>query len=387
FGVGLGLYQYVYPRYALPVEGQIARYGKVAQTAHSEYLQMGVELGVAGIGIFCWGVFLVARDAVSVLRRRLRRWQRGVAVGVSGSAAGILIHAAVDSNLHEPALAIVLTLCVGILIALQRLSGRSPDSVRVVPVRSRLVWGICGTLVIGLLAVGVGRLGMAWMAFEAGSQQATRQNYSQAIGSYRVAIVLDSGKALYHSSMAAAHFQVFQRKRDWAAAQTAVSELQSAIALNPLDGRLRGLLGDLYAMFARTIASSAAFSETAREQQRVWLRSARLAYERAAELEPFAVSSQLELARVYLALGEREEALARAQRAIEIEPNYLPGREWLAKVYLQSQQFAAANREYHEILDRQRRYGMWVKDPTEESFLKADVAALAAALEEARART
>jgi O-antigen ligase len=46
FGLGLGLYQYAYPHYAFPVEGQIARYGRVAQTPHNEYLQMGVELGV-----------------------------------------------------------------------------------------------------------------------------------------------------------------------------------------------------------------------------------------------------------------------------------------------------------------------------------------------------
>ncbi len=386
-GVGLGLYQYVYPRYALPIEGQITRYGKVAQTAHSEYLQMGVELGVAGIGIFSWGVFLVAREAVSVLRQRLRRWQRGVAVGVSGSAAGILAHAAADSNLHEPALAIVLTLCVGILIAVRRLSGHSRDAVCIVPVRSRLLWGSCGVLVIGLLAVGVSRLGMAWMAFEAGSEASARQDYNRAIGNYQVALVLDPGKALYHSAMAAAHFQIFQRTREGAAAQAALTELQSAIVLNPLDGRLPGLLGHLYVTFSQAITPSVDSPETARERQRAWLRSARAAYERATELEPFAASSQFELARVYLALGERELAQARVRRAIDIEPNYLPGREWLARLYLQSQQFAAANREYHEILDRQRRYAKWIKDSTEESFLKADAASLAAALEEARART
>jgi hypothetical protein len=56
FGIGIGLYQYTYPQYAFPIEGEIARYGKVAFTPHNEYLQMGVELGVAGMAIFLWGM-------------------------------------------------------------------------------------------------------------------------------------------------------------------------------------------------------------------------------------------------------------------------------------------------------------------------------------------
>ena len=46
FGIGLGLYQYTYPLYAFPVEGEITRYGKVAHTPHNDYLQIGVEMGV-----------------------------------------------------------------------------------------------------------------------------------------------------------------------------------------------------------------------------------------------------------------------------------------------------------------------------------------------------
>jgi tetratricopeptide (TPR) repeat protein len=389
-GIGLGLSQYMVPRYMFPVEGQIARYGKVAQTPHNEYLQMGVELGVTSVLVFGWGLVLLVREAAGVLRQRLRRWQRGVAVGVSGAMAAILVHAAVDSNLHEPALAILLTLCAGLVLSARRLTGRVTEPPRVVCLpthRSRLLCAVLGVLVVGLLAVHVVRLGLAWTVHESGSRAATRLDFPRAITDYRTAIALDPGKALYHSSLAAGYFQVFERTRDGSAAQASLDELRAAIALNPLDGRLLGLLGHVYASLASAPTAPGVQSGVQGTQQTVWLRGAVSAYERAVALEPYAPFYRLELGRLSLALGERETAEAHVRRVIELEPNFLPGREWLARLYLQSERVDEAGREYREILERQRRYADWSKSDFEERFMTADVTALAAELKRARPRT
>ncbi|TLY39815.1 MAG: tetratricopeptide repeat protein [Nitrospirae bacterium] len=343
-GIGLGLYQYMVPRYMFPVEGQIARYGKVAQTPHNEYLQMGVELGAASVLIFGWGLVLMVREATGVLRQRLRRWQRGVVLGVSGAMAAILVHAAVDSNLHEPAIAILLTLCAGLVLSARRLTGRVAEPPRVVCLpthRSRLLCAGLGLLVVGLLAVHVVRLGLAWMVHESGSRTAAR---------------------LYFP-------------------------LRAAIALNPLDGRLLGLLGHVYASLASATTAPGVQSGVQGAQRMVWLRGAVSAYERAVALEPFAPFYRLELGRLSLALGDRETAEAHVRRAIELEPNFLPGREWLARLYLQSERIDEAGREYREILERQQRYADWNKNDFEERFMTADVTALAAELKRATPRT
>ena len=390
FGIGLGLYQYMVPRYMFPVEGQIARYGRVAQTPHNEYLQMGVELGVASVLIFGWGLVLMVREARAALRQRLRRWQRGVVLGVSGAMAGILVHAAVDSNLHEPALAIVLTLCAGLVLSARRLTGRviEPSGfVSLGPPRSRLLWAWLGVLVVGMLAVHVVRLGLAWTVHESGSRAAGRQDFPKAITDYRTAIALDPGRALYHSSLAAVYFQVFEQTRDGAAVQTSLDELRAAIALNPLDSRLLGLLGHVYASLASSMTIRGNQSGAQETQRMVWLRAAVSAYERAVALEPFAPFYRLELGRLSLALGDHETAEAHVRRVIELEPNFLPGREWLARLYLQSERVDEAGREYREILERQRRYADWNKSDFEERFMKADVTALAAELKRARPRT
>lgn len=391
WGVGLGLYQYVYPRYAFPVEGQIARYGKIAQTPHSEFVQMGVELGVASIPIFCWGIIRVAREAAALLRQRLWRWQRGMVVGMSAALASVLAHAAVDSNLHEPAIAIGLTLCVGSILAARRMSGCPPEPARVIAIPSRgsrLVWAGGGLLVAAGLAVGAVKLGVAWLAYDMGSTALAHKAYDRAMVEYRRAITLDPGKALYHSAMAAAQFQSFEATGDRAMALAAVSELEIALALNPLDGRLSGLLGHVYTRLASVAASRPPGSATAEQAQRVaWRRAALSAYERAIRLEPFNPFHRLDVARLYVALGHPEDAEASVHQAVEIEPNFLPGREWLARRYLQSARLEAATREYHEILERQQRYAGWDKSAFEARLLTADTAGLAAALEGGRPRT
>jgi tetratricopeptide (TPR) repeat protein len=95
----------------------------------------------------------------------------------------------------------------------------------------------------------------------------------------------------------------------------------------------------------------------------------------------------LDIARLYQALGYPDEAEASVHKAVEIEPNFLPGREWLAKRYLQSARIELATREYREILERQQRYAGWDKSAFEARLLAADAAGLAAALESGKPRT
>ncbi|MBK9113856.1 MAG: O-antigen ligase family protein [Nitrospira sp.] len=118
FGIGLGLYQYTYPLYAFPIDGEISRFGKVAQTPHNDYLQMGVEMGPGAILVFGIGVVLLIRELRQVLQSRLRRWQRSLIVGTGGGVMALLAHAAFDFEFarvgpRDPAGALWRNDCVG----------------------------------------------------------------------------------------------------------------------------------------------------------------------------------------------------------------------------------------------------------------------------------
>ena len=370
-GIGIGLYQYTYPRYAFPTEEEIVRYGKIAYTPHNEYLQMGIELGVVGLGIFLWGLVLVARDALWLLRQRLTRRQRALAVGMCGAIVVILTQAAVDSNLHEPALAILLTLCVGVVILGRTLCRKDVQPRWTIAIQHPVLWATMGIVVIGLLTINVIRLGLAYQTYEAGTHLVKEQEVEQAIGSFQRAILLDPGKSLYHHSLAAAYFQLYRRSHDQVMVQASIGELRTAIALNPLDGRLQGLLGFVSA----SQASSLRRTELKDEDRRL-IGQAVEAYERAAELEPFAYSHRLELGRLMLVLGQRDAAEQHLKKVVELEPNYLPAREALTRLYAESGRSEAAQHEFQEIVTRQQQLQARPLNQLEESFLRVDLSRL-----------
>jgi O-antigen ligase len=377
-GIGLGLYQYTSPQYAFPVDGEITRYGKVAQTAHNEYLQIGVEMGPLGILVFGLGIFLTGRATVRLLQRRLSRRQRRLVIGLTGGNLALLVHAACDSNLREPAIAILLVLSVGLTLAAARLSGGATNSVHVIPVRSRIAWGAGTAAVILLVAVEAIRLGVAWMLFESGSRRAVEGHTALAIERLQTAVALDPGKTLYHHGLGSMYAKQFETTGDPEIFLKARAEFQEAMQINPLDARLPALLGQLY------IASTGnKKNPSPLAQQRIQhLRAALQAYEQAATLAPFAATYRYEQARLSWLLGERLDAVRRAKDVEMLEPNFLPARALLAKLFLDEGQVNEAMNELQEIHARQERYKEWRKNGLEQRFLNVDVTSLRAAVEE-----
>jgi len=375
-GVGLGLYQYVYPRHAVSIDSELFRYGKTAQNAHNEYLQIGVELGVAGIGVFSWGIVLLGREAIALLRQRLSRRQRALSLGAGAGMVVILTQAAIDSNLREPAIAILLACCAGMVIfgrSLDKNGGRAEH--RAVTVQAPRLWASLGVLVIVAVGIHVLRIGFAYQFHEAGADLVKQRKLEQAIDSFQQAIRLDSNKALYHNSLAGTYFQIYRLTHDARMVQASLDELRAAIALNPLDGRLRNLLGHVLVSEAANDPLKAGVVHRDR-----LMGQAATAYAQAAELEPFVYGHHMELAKTMLWLGRRSEAEEHLKRVIELEPNFLPARETLARLCVESGRKGTAEEEYKEIVARQRQFEARVINQVEQEFLRVDAAALEALL-------
>jgi tetratricopeptide (TPR) repeat protein len=169
---------------------------------------------------------------------------------------------------------------------------------------------------------------------------------------------------------------MFQQTGDQREMSVVVNELKKSIALNPLSAKPFKFLGDVYGVMAVGSGGS--------EQQQSWLRLASAAYEQTVECEPFNPFHRLELGRLYLALAEGGTAERSVREAVDMEPNFLPGRIWLARWYLKTGRIDLAKQEYEEILRRQRYYANWSIGAYERSFLDVDVRELAALLERPR---
>ena len=378
FGIGLGLYQYTYPRYAFPVEGEIARYGKVAQTPHNDYLQLGVEMGIGAVIVVAVGVFMMGRELRRVLQERLSRRQRSLILGVGGGGLALLAHAALDSSLRESALALLFVLCAGLIVAAGRLTIRGTDVMHVVAIRSRVAWGIGAACLVLVAGVEVTRLGVAWMAFDAASRRAMAGETAEAIQGLHTAIAWDSGKSLYHHGLGSVYARAFETTREQEPFRLAHAEFKTAIELNPLDSRLLGLLAQLYL----SAAQPPAVSTDSLEQRKEWLRAALRVYERALQLAPYSAPYRYEQARLHWMLGERAEAEQQAREAERLEPNFLPARALLARLWMDQGHVDDAKNELQEIQSRQARYQQWSKTSIEQAFLNVDVAPLRAALHE-----
>ncbi len=378
FGIGLGLYQYTYPRYAFPVEGEIARYGKVAQTPHNDYLQLGVEMGIGAVIVVAVGVFMMGRELRRVLQERLSRRQRSLILGVGGGGLALLAHAALDSSLRESALALLFVLCAGLIVAAGRLTIRGTDVMHVVAIRSRVAWGIGAACLVLVAGVEVTRLGVAWMAFDAASRRAMAGETAEAIQGLHTAIAWDSGKSLYHHGLGSVYARAFETTREQEPFRLAHAEFKTAIELNPLDSRLLGLLAQLYL----SAAQPPAVSTDSLEQRKEWLRAALRVYERALQLAPYSAPYRYEQARLHWMLGERAEAEQQAREAERLEPNFLPARAFLARLWMDQGHVDDAKNELQEIQSRQARYQQWSKTSIDQAFLNVDVAPLRAALHE-----
>jgi tetratricopeptide (TPR) repeat protein len=128
-GVGLGAYSDFYPRYQPTAIDPATVF---VNEAHSDLLQLAIELGLVGVALSLWAAWRVGRDllgahlfgrnACPVGREpdasvyRNERFSVGVAIGAISAVALLLAHSALDFPTRIPANAILAAACLGIAV-------------------------------------------------------------------------------------------------------------------------------------------------------------------------------------------------------------------------------------------------------------------------------
>jgi O-antigen ligase len=370
-GIGLGMYKYSSFQYRFPIESSIVRYVKRAESAHNEYLQMAVELGVGGLAIFLFGIGIWGREVKVALRSELEPWERGLVTGLTGAVLGILAHSMVDSVFHEPALVILLIVCGGFVFALQSI--KKPDSAQQNvpffshPVRVALV--LLGGVVLAVLII---QPAAGWYAHERGQAEAQVGRQDLALDWFRRASLIDPGTTGYHDASARTLVQLFHQSGDPQRLVKAVEEEEQAIYLNPLDGRFPYRLGTIYGLLAEQSFS--------KDQRDLLLNQAAQAYDQAIHADPYSPLSYMALANIRLSQGRVEEAKLWLQRAVGTEPNYLPARTLLAELSLKAGEHEAAQSEFDAIVAVKRKYEREILSDIERQFINVDLSPLGRAL-------
>jgi tetratricopeptide (TPR) repeat protein len=372
FGIGVGMFKQGSFQERFPIEGDVVRYRKRPESAHNEYLQIGVELGIVGLVLFLWGVGLWAAEVRQLLREPADASDSGLVIGLASAALVLLLHAAVDSSFHEPSLVILLVILGGLIHNLytQERSGamiwhRLAFSYH--PMRAAYV--IAGALVIAALCT---QPALAWYAHEAGKHHAARNDLEGALAWYVRAAEIDPGTTGYHDSIARTSLQLYSESGslDWLL--KAAEEEAVARKLNSLDGRFPYRAGTVYRMLASQALTNAQRAEL--------LDKASEAYAEAIRLDPYSPFSYFELAQLRLADGRVDEAIGLLTAAKAHEPNFLPGRALLAEQSLRAGIPGDYRREYQAIKAVVSMYAHRASNETERRFLDVDLYPLGRAL-------
>lgn len=368
----MGLYKYASFQYRFPVEGGVSRYGKRAESAHNEYLQMAVELGVVGLVLFLAGTVLLSREIVAALKRGLDSWEQGAVIGMSGGLFGFFLHAGVDSVFHEPALVLLMLLFAGMILALKRLKAGEGRPAWVLPfpyhpARVALVGGFA--LMMALVMI---QPAAAWCTYEKGEGETAAGRDEQALEWFQRAALVDPGTASYRDAVALAEVRLYHHSGDPRRLLQAVEELRVGLELNPLDARFAHRLGTLHVLLAGGAGSG--------EQRTALLQQAATFYEQAIRLDPYSPFNYLELGKVRRVQGRVEEARSRFRQATSYEPNFLPARLQLAELSLATGEKNVAVSEYDEIRKVQERFRGRSLNSLEQPYLEVEPEPLRQAL-------
>jgi tetratricopeptide (TPR) repeat protein len=362
WGAGLGMYKYLSFLYRFPIEKAVVQYQKRAESAHSEYLQMAVELGVVGLLIFLVGAGLVGKEIGDSLSGPLEGWERGAVAGLAGGVLGILAHAFVDSVFHEPAIVLVLVLSVGLIVVIKRL--KAPHAL----VERRVAWPYRPArvalilLLATVLAILTIRPAAAWYAFEVGEREMSSGRADRALDWFEWATRIDPGTSGYHDALAFAAFTLYRQSGDMHRLRQTMESLQVGLELNPLDARLAHRLGALFVLMADR--------DTGGHEQGTLRARAVAHFQQAIQLDPYSPFNYFEIGKLHRSEGRAEEAMAWFRRATQFEPNFLPARVMLADLALDLGQRAIAVLEYEEILNIQARYQGRDLTGVEQQFLE-----------------
>jgi tetratricopeptide (TPR) repeat protein len=340
-GVGLGMYQYYYHRYASAMGGgQIGRYGVEASQAHNEILTFASEASpLAPIFVLAFLIIVGARIWRGAKNSEAFKEKIGWSAALSGSVLCIIGHSLVDFNLHQPPI-----LILGILAFTGLLGLCSKSIPELVKTEEYMVEQ--PALVSGIV-LGIGILFMALVTYQT-AIEAAYQHYVKIKDPqkkipklYRLSR-LPSGFAPLYYELGEELRKGLMYRQDVELGRQAVVYYGFAAHLNPENYQYYYEWADCVYRMATMLRSIQNFNE-----------SADLA-SRAVELAPDQVFSYVLLSNVEYVRRGYKGAEHWLRVSLDYEPYFLRARTLLVGILLNEGKLVPAEKEYSKLLSQQK---------------------------------
>jgi tetratricopeptide (TPR) repeat protein len=346
-GVGPGNFGDMFERYSFPNIRGLSRFGKVADFAHSEPLQILAVLGIPGLAILlvlAGLVFLRVRELWENASAATWTWPQAVPYVAATALLGAAVQGLVDFNWHSPALWLWCMALLGILFVKKSEAPAAAADAAVLS--ARRVWQQPRALIL-LLVGGSALLGATRPLLSAyylaqGEAQQFKNNLKNAAGEYQRALVVHpfSSEAYDRLGQTQADFYATTGAEHWfSLAEWAYAK---ALSLNGLNPYIHRHLGQLYGLKASHLSGSG--------RQRYYLQ-AMDQYREAQRKAPHQAFLVFELGNVARDAGLLEEAEANWHKAVELEPHYAAAWSNLGVVQEMRADTRAAEASYRRALE------------------------------------
>jgi len=350
-GVGLGMYQYYYHRYALPMgQGKIGRYGVEATQAHNEYLTLAAESSVlAPFLLLLFPGLVLARFRRVFGGRVLEGDEPGWSAALAGTLLGIAGHALVDFNLHQPPIIIAAILALAGLLAFG--AEQSPGLLQ----KDSLELARPG--LVRALVVVFGVMFAVFICYQTALESLYRD--AARTTDSRQRLKKFSRLARWPASYAPIYFQMaedlrqtFLNRQEPSLGRQAVIYYEIATRLNPENYQYYFEWADCVYRMGVLLRNIKVFNEA--ESLAV----------RAQALAPDQVFSYVLLANIAYVREDFPRAEQWLRTALEYEPYFLRARTMLVAVLIDEDKLTEAEQEYAKLLAEQKEVDELMASPS-----------------------
>jgi O-antigen ligase/Tfp pilus assembly protein PilF len=228
FGSGIGTFKMNYLDYQAEIlqkNPYYTKYSGKAGEAHNEYLQMGAELGLVGLGVFISIVLIFYRLALDFLKKEGKIENKIIFFGLFMGITCFLIHALFSFPLHVPALGTTFFILFSLAVVyieksnLQEINNKNKilKKINLKNPRIKIVFNvllfIIMILVIVLLVI---KPYLAEIYYFTGMRHDVDKNYDKALPNFEFAVLLDpyNGRILHALGTTYYKLKVFDKAEE-----------------------------------------------------------------------------------------------------------------------------------------------------------------------------
>jgi len=307
-----------------------------ADKAHNEYLQLGAELGIIGLGIFIWLMICYFNYGIKILRKIKDEYKQGIIIGLMGAVVAVLIDGLFGFPLHLPATIVLFWLILALTIATIKIDAYTGENNILQknsnPIsRFKPLLYIFIILLTAFLCITVTRPFIARIYWYYGNREIKNENWNEAIkideealkwDPYLGEIYYDIGKILETKEFYGVAMEYFEKAEKYIDSPNlpqdfaliylkkgqldkAAIKLKQAISYQPNEKSMVPLyseLGNTYLQLER-------------------YKPAEIAFENAIGIDQNFVNAHYGLAGAYLKQNLSNEALIEFQKVIELAPD------------------------------------------------------------------